>query len=221
MRRASSPASASRCRWPARGRVPKAGGHGGARLAAEKGVAASLDPTSRAILEDISADDREHAQILRVLGGPQSPRSALDLILKKERHVSGAGWVSDAIYGQRRLGAVFGIVSGMAGYTGGSEIVLITGLAGTLASALSMGSSAYLAAKSQREVYQGEIAGRRPRSSTIPGGTGGTGVVLPVEGFTEEEARTLVARIREQPEDFLKTLVQEELGLSEATFPNP
>ena len=192
-------------------------------LAAEQGVAASLDPTSRAILEEISADDREHAQILRVLGGPQSPRSALDLILKKERHVSGAGWVSDAIYGiNDGLGAVFGIVSGMAGYTGGSEIVLVTGLAGTLASALSMGSSAYLAAKSQREVYQGEIAREKAEIEHNPEEEREElELFYQLKGFTEEESRTLVARIREQPEDFLKTLVQEELGLSETTFPNP
>ena len=192
-------------------------------LAAERGVAASLDPTSRAILEEVSADDREHAQILRVLAGPQSPRTALDLILKKERHVTGAGWVSDAIYGiNDGLGAVFGIVSGMAGYTGGSEIVLITGLAGTLASALSMGSSAYLAAKSQREVYQGEIAREKAEIEHNPEEEREElELFYQLKGFTEEEARTLVARIREQPEDFLKTLVQEELGLSETTFPNP
>jgi VIT1/CCC1 family predicted Fe2+/Mn2+ transporter len=192
-------------------------------LAAEKGIAASLDPTSRAILEEVSADDREHAQILRVLAGPQSPRTALDLILKKEPHVRGAGWVSDAIYGVNDgLGAVFGIVSGMAGYTGGSEIVLITGLAGTLASALSMGSSAYLAAKSQREVYQGEIAREKAEIEHNPEEEREElELFYQLKGFTEEESRTLVARIREQPEDFLKTLVQEELGLSEATFPNP
>jgi VIT1/CCC1 family predicted Fe2+/Mn2+ transporter/rubrerythrin len=192
-------------------------------LAAEKGVAAALDPTSRAILEEVSADDQNHAQMLRVLGAPQSPSTALDLILKKERHVTGAGWVSDAIYGiNDGLGAVFGIVSGMAGYTGGSEIVLITGLAGTLASALSMGSSAYLAAKSQREVYEGEIAREKAEIEHNPEEEREElELFYQLKGFTEEESRTLVARIREQPEDFLKTLVQEELGLSETTFPNP
>jgi VIT family len=154
-------------------------------------------------LEEISADDREHAQILRVLGGPESPRTALDLILKKERHVTGAGWVTDAIYGiNDGLGAVFGIVSGMAGYTGGSEIVLITGLAGTLASALSMGSSAYLAAKSQREVYQGEIAREKAEIEHNPEEEREElELFYQLKGFTEDESRTLVARIREQPED--------------------
>jgi vacuolar iron transporter family protein len=192
-------------------------------LAAEEGLADALDPESRAILAEVSADDRDHAKILRVLAGPQSPRSALDLILNKERHVSGAGWVSDAIYGVNDgLGAVFGIVSGMAGYTGGSEIVLITGLAGMLASALSMGSSAYLAAKSQREVYEGEIAREKAEIEHNPEEERQElELFYQLKGFTEEESRTLVARIQKQPEDFLKTLVQEELGLSATTFPNP
>jgi VIT1/CCC1 family predicted Fe2+/Mn2+ transporter len=130
--------------------------------------------------------------------------------------------VSDSIYGiNDGLGAVFGIVSGMAGYTGGSEIVLITGLAGALASALSMGSSAYLAAKSQREVYEGEIAREKAEIEENPEEERQElELFYQLKGFTEDEARTLVARIREKPDHFLKTLVQEELGLSETTFPN-
>ena len=192
-------------------------------LASDLALASSLDEKSRALLEEIARDDKDHAKILRVLGGPQSPRTALDLILKKERHVTGANWVSDAIYGVNDgLGAVFGIVSGMAGYTGGSQIVLVTGLAGMLASALSMGSSAFLASKSQREVYQGEIAREKAEIEQNPEEEREElELFYQLKGFTEEEAHTLVARIREKPDHFLKTLVQEELGLSETTFPNP
>jgi VIT1/CCC1 family predicted Fe2+/Mn2+ transporter len=192
-------------------------------IAAYQALASILDEKSQAILRETSADEEEHAKILRALAGPPSPRTALDSILKKERHVTGASWVSDAIYGiNDGLGAVFGIVSGMAGYTGGSEIVLVTGLAGALASALSMGSSAYLAAKSQREVYQGEIAREKAEIEENPEEEREElELFYQLKGFTEEEARVLVARIREKPDHFLKTLVQEELGLSEATFPNP
>lgn len=191
--------------------------------AADLSLTSVLDERSLALLHEISQDDKEHAKILRVLGGPQNPRTALDLILKKERHVTGANWVSDSIYGMNDgLGAVFGIVSGMAGYTGGSKIVLITGLAGMLASALSMGSSAFLAAKSQREVYQGEIAREKAEIEQNPEEEREElELFYQLKGFTEEEARTLVARIQEKPDHFLKTLVQEELGLSETTFPNP
>ncbi|HYL81890.1 MAG TPA: VIT1/CCC1 transporter family protein, partial [Candidatus Acidoferrum sp.] len=191
--------------------------------AADLSLTSALDEQSLVLLHEISQDDKEHAKILRVLGGPQNPRTALDLILKKERHVTGANWVSDSIYGMNDgLGAVFGIVSGMAGYTGGSRIVLITGLAGMLASALSMGSSAFLAAKSQREVYQGEIAREKAEIEQNPGEEREElELFYKLKGFTEDESRTLVARIQEKPDHFLKTLVQEELGLSETTFPNP
>ena len=110
--------------------------------------------------------------ILRTLAGGAmpTPRSTLDTILRRERwHVRGTGWIGDAIYGVNDgLGAVFGIVSGMAGYTGGSEVVLAAGLAGTLASALSMGAGAYLASKSEREVYESEVARERAEIEEDP-----------------------------------------------------
>lgn len=192
-------------------------------IASYHALASTLDEESRAILVEARADEEEHARILRGLAGPESPRTTLERIMRKERHVRGAGWVSDAIYGiNDGLGAVFGIVSGMAGYTGGNEIVLITGLAGALASALSMGSSAYLAAKSQREVYQGEIARERAEIEEDPEEERRElELFYQLKGFSEEEARPLVARLQQKPEQFLKALVQEELGLSEATFPNP
>ena len=42
-----------------------------------------------------------------------------------------------------------------------------------------------------------------------------------LKGFTTDEARQLAARIAERPEQMLKTLAAEELGLSADTFPNP
>src|SRR5882672_10734630 len=120
------------------------------------------DPDDRKIAEEAMFEERDHAVILRTLAGGKipTPRSTLDSILRREQwHVRGTGWIGDAIYGVNDgLGAVFGIVSGMAGYTGGSQVVLAAGLAGTLASALSMGAGAYLSSKSEREVYEAEVA---------------------------------------------------------------
>ena len=42
-----------------------------------------------------------------------------------------------------------------------------------------------------------------------------------LKGFSPEEAKTLAAKLAEQPEQLLKTLAHEELGLSEKSFPNP
>ena len=151
-------------------------------------------------------------------------RSTLDAILHRERwHVRGVGWIGDAIYGVNDgLGAVFGIVSGMAGYTGGSEVVLAAGLAGTVASALSMGAGAYLASKSEREVYESEVARERTEIEEDPHEE-----MLELElfyqlkGLSPEEARAMAEQLHKQPKQFLRALVHEELGLSEETFPNP
>jgi VIT1/CCC1 family predicted Fe2+/Mn2+ transporter len=160
-----------------------------------------------------------------LLAGPApAPRHVLDSILKRERwHVRGTGWIGDAIYGVNDgLGAVFGIVSGMAGYTGGSEVVLAAGLAGTLASALSMGAGAYLASKSEREVYESEVSRERaeiqedPQEERLE-----LELFYQLKGLSPEEAASMTERLQKEPKQFLRALVHEELGLSEETFPNP
>jgi VIT1/CCC1 family predicted Fe2+/Mn2+ transporter/rubrerythrin len=192
----------------------------------DKLMARLTDPTDRKIAEEAMFEERDHAVVLRTLAGGKlpSPRSTLDTILHRERwHVRGTGWIGDAIYGVNDgLGAVFGIVSGMAGYTGGSEVVLAAGLAGTMASALSMGAGAYLASKSQREVYESEVARERAEIEEDPHEE-----LLELElfyqlkGFSAEEARAMAERIQQEPKQFLRMLVHEELGLSEESFPSP
>jgi VIT1/CCC1 family predicted Fe2+/Mn2+ transporter/rubrerythrin len=184
------------------------------------------DPADRKIAQEAKLEEKDHAVVLRTLAGDSipTPRSTLDMILRRERwHVRGTGWIGDAIYGVNDgLGAVFGIVSGMAGYTGGSEVVLAAGLAGTLASALSMGAGAYLASKSEREVYESEVSRERTEIEEDPHEE-----LLELElfyqlkGFSPEESRAMAERLQKEPKQFLKTLVHEELGLSEESFPNP
>ena len=85
-----------------------------------------------------------------------------------------------------------------------------------------MGASAYLASKSEREVYESEVARERTEIEEDPHEE-----LLELElfyqlkGFSAEEARAMAERIHHEPKQFLRTLVHEELGLSEETFPNP
>src|SRR4030095_8527557 len=184
------------------------------------------DPADRQIAQEAMLEERDHAVILRTLAGGKipSPRTTLDTILGRERwHVRGTGWIGDAIYGVNDgLGAVFGIVSGMAGYTGGSEVVLAARSAVRLASALSMGAGAYLSSKSQREVYESEVAREQAEIDEDPHEE-----MLEMElfyqlkGFSADEARSMAERLHKEPNQFLRTLVHEELGLNAETFPNP
>ena len=175
-------------------------------------------------LRQTALEEKAHARALNVMAGPPSPRTALDAILKRERwHGRGGSWVADAIYGANDgLGAVFGIVSGVAGATNNQQhFILISGLAGMLASTLSMGAGAYLAAKSEAEVYEAEISRERAEVEENPEEEiEEMSLFYQLQGFSPEESQKMAERLAEQPEQFVQAMAQSELGLSEHRFPN-
>ena len=114
-----------------------------------------------------------------------------------------AGWIGDAIYGVNDgLGAIFGIVSGVSGATlGNSHWVLLSGIAGMIASALSMGSGAYLAAKSEREIYEAELT--REREAVEMNGPEAQELLslyYQVKGIPRDDADHVVAHLAESPD---------------------
>jgi VIT1/CCC1 family predicted Fe2+/Mn2+ transporter/rubrerythrin len=190
------------------------------------------DIESHALFVRIEDEEKSHASLLHSLKQRDEPRTRLEAMLKGEKwHVSTGSWIGDAIYGVNDgLGAVFGVISGMAGATTGTagagaltgdRVVLVSGLVAMLASALSMGSSAFMAAKSEREVYEAEIGRERAEIEQSPEHEKEELMLLyQLKGFSEEEAARMAERLSQDPEQFLKTMAQEELGLSERHFPN-
>ncbi len=189
---------------------------------AERALAGEQDVQE--FLRKSAVEEKAHARALSAMAPAASPRTALDKILKRERwHGRGGSWVADAIYGANDgLGAVFGIVSGVAGATNNQQhYVLISGLAGMLASTLSMGAGAYLAAKSEAEVYEAEISRERAEVEENPEEEiEEMSLFYQLQGFTPEESQRMAERLAEQPEQFVQAMAQSELGLSEHRFPN-
>ncbi len=176
------------------------------------------------ILTEVEEDERKHRRFLKVLQEEMGPQAALDVMLRRERwHRPGHNWVGDAVYGANDgLGAVFGLVSGVAGYTSVSHWVLVSGLAGTVASALSMAAGAYLAAKSETELSQAELARERAEFEENPEEEREElELIYQLKGFTPDEARLLVGKLSERPEQFMKTMASEELGISEMNVASP
>ncbi len=194
------------------------------------------DEGSIAILDHVIQDEKDHYRELGSLirGHYQAPAGApkieaqavLDEMLAKRnqgRKQPGA-WIGDAIYGVNDgLGAIFGIVSGVSGATAGDpKYVLLAGLSGMIASALSMGSGAYLAAKSEREIYHAEIA--REREAIAMNGPEARELLAlyyQVKGLPEEDAFKMVNHIASDPEQLLRALAAERLGASEEALSNP
>ena len=183
------------------------------------------NPNDSAAMSEIKKEEKVHAKILHSMTENDQPQAKLEAIFKREKWHAGhsGGWIGQAVYGANDgLGAVFGIVTGMAGYTGGSHVVWVAGVAGTLASALSMGSGAYLARKSEREVYEAELERERREIEENPEEEKQElELFYQLKGFTPEESAMMAQRLTENPDQFLKTLAHEELGLSASSFPNP
>ena len=195
-----------------------------ARYRAQSERALADDPDAQKFLREAALEEKAHARVLNTMAPPPGPRSVLDTILKRERwHGRGGSWVADAIYGVNDgLGAVFGIVSGVAGATNNQQhYVLISGLAGMLASSLSMGAGAYLAAKSEAEVYEAEIAREKVEVEENPEEEiEEMSLFYQLQGFNPEESQRMAERLAEQPDQMVQAMAQQELGLSEHHFPN-
>ena len=194
------------------------------------------DDASVDILNHVIEDEKDHHRELGSLlrghysapaGSPKvDPKAVLEeLLAKRNQGRKQAGsWIGDAIYGVNDgLGAIFGIVSGVSGATAGeAKYVLLAGLSGMIASALSMGSGAYLAAKSEREIYHAELA-REREAITMNGAEARELLALyyQVKGLPEEDAFHVVDHIARDPEQMLRALSSERLGASEEALSNP
>ncbi|HTO94360.1 MAG TPA: VIT1/CCC1 transporter family protein [Bacteroidota bacterium] len=188
-------------------------------------MAAAPSATDRVELTEAAREERAHARALEEFESGQSGvRGKLERMMGRERwHVRGGGWIGQAIYGVNDgLGAAFGVVSGVAGAThANGEFVLLSGLATAIASALSMGSGAYLATKSEREVYEAEIEREKREIEGNPEEEmEELELFYQLKGFSPAESKEMVKRLADSPGQLLKSLAHEELGLSEQTFPN-
>jgi VIT1/CCC1 family predicted Fe2+/Mn2+ transporter len=193
------------------------------------------DQPSLAILEEVIADERDHYRTLGKLVRERPFSSQLsaghaqqaldDLIAAREKgRPRSATWIGDAIYGVNDgLGSIFGIVSGVSGATlGNSHFVLIAGLAGMIASALSMGSGAYLAAKSEREIYEAEYA-REEEAVALNESEAREVLSLTyqVRGLSSDDADRFVDHLALDKQRLVQALARERLGKTEEGLSEP
>ncbi|HEY6874933.1 MAG TPA: VIT1/CCC1 transporter family protein [Candidatus Dormibacteraeota bacterium] len=184
------------------------------------------DPATDEVLSSIRVDEQAHSRSLDELQAahatdarPTTVQSHLDRILRRETwHRTGAGWISGAIYGANDgLAAVFGIVAGVSGATGGSSFVLTAGLTGAVASGLSMATGAFLAARSEAEVAAANIDRERREVEESPEEEKEElSLFYQLKGIDTETANELAERIARDPQAMVKAQVAEELGGSEA-----
>ena len=180
------------------------------------------DPETDAVLEAIRVEEQGHAKSLESMEvahaagpAPSSVQSRLNRIIGRESwHRTGAGWISGAIYGANDgLAAVFGIVAGVSGATGGSSFVLTAGLFGAIASGLSMATGAFLAERSESEVAAANVQRERQEIAEHPDEEKEeVSLFYQLKGIDKEMADRLAEQLSGSPEALLKVHGPEELG---------
>jgi VIT1/CCC1 family predicted Fe2+/Mn2+ transporter/rubrerythrin len=178
------------------------------------------DKASREIAGSIVPDERSHqgaaARLRGATPGDETPGAR-----STPGHVG--DFVRDLIFGLND-GVVsnFSLISGVAGAGSSHGVVLLAGVAGLIAGAVSMASGAYLSNKSHREVVAEEVRREAEEIDYAPDEERDElRRIYQLKGFSEEEVEILVRRITADRQRWLETLVTEELGLSLHPGPPP
>lgn len=168
------------------------------------------------------AEERSHARVVQALAsGGLGPES----IMGRERwhFLSHSGSLRAAVFGVNDgLVSNFSLVMGFAGATASSEYILLAGVAGLLAGAFSMGAGEYISVRSQRELFEQQIALEKQELETSPEEEEEElSLIYQAKGIPEEEAARLARRIIQNPRTAIDTLIREELGLDPSNLGSP
>jgi VIT1/CCC1 family predicted Fe2+/Mn2+ transporter len=158
----------------------------------------------------LARESAEHASTLNTISGKSG---------EPWHRTESGGFLRNVVYGfNDGLTANFGLVAGVIGASSQTahHTVIVAGVAGLIADALSMGSSGYLAAKSEQEVYANEIAMERDEIALMPDvERDELALIYEAKGMNADSAHALATEVMADPERMLDEQVQEELGIGE------
>lgn len=166
--------------------------------------ARARQPETKILAKQLALDSAEHEQL-------QTGESD-----KESWHRAGSGGLlRNIIYGfNDGLTANFGLIAGVVGASVAPQAVVVSGVAGALANALSMGSSGYLAAKSELEVYENERRKEVLELSVMPEiEARELSLLYQHKGVPPDEADRLVQSLLGDKEAFLQEKMRQELEM--------
>ena len=168
------------------------------------------DAASRRIAEALVPEERTHHDLAGRLGYTDERR------LEHSSRAYFANFVRDAIFGLNDgLVSNFSLIAGVAGANAPNGFVILAGIAGLCAGAISMAIGSYISNKSQMEVVQGEINRKREEIEIAPDEERDElRRIFRVKGYSDEEVEILVRGISADEKRWLEVMVSESLGLS-------
>ena len=191
-------------------------------------VSTVADERAQGVLRKVLPEELDHQSAEDVTGEASEARQVAAYDAEavhepEEWHGSGIESIRNVIYGVNDgLTATLGVLAGVGGASVNPRVVLIGGLSAMVASGVSMAGGAYLSSKSQREVYEGQLAREAAEIEAMPELERAELVkIYRSKGLTPSEAETIVGRITSDKKVWLETQAREELGLDVALFENP
>jgi len=170
-------------------------------------------------LARMPGDERSHARLFRELANSRGVEGAAIARIEGRHRGGGGNQLRAAV-----LGANDGLVSnlsismgvaGAAGAAGGGHAVLVAGLAGMLAGALSMAIGEWLSVQSARELYAHQVKVERDELLAVPDEEEEElALIYQAKGLTSEQARLMSKSIiGGELSHAVDTLAREELGI--------
>jgi VIT1/CCC1 family predicted Fe2+/Mn2+ transporter len=129
---------------------------------------------------------------------------------------AGGGALRAAVFGVNDgLVSNLSLVMGVAGAAASPDMILIAGAAGLLAGAFSMAAGEYVSMRTQREMFEHQIAQEKEELDQYPEEEAEElALIYEARGVPIDEARGFAHRLVQDPKTLLDTLAREELGLN-------
>ena len=189
----------------------------GVLMDTEKSISTNIISARKKNNLEITGNETNHVKILRSILDNEEKVTGKQLSKFESRHrsVGGNAIRAAVLGGNDGLVSNFSLVMGIAGATSGNNGVLLAGLAGLLAGALSMALGEWISVKSSKELYENQMELEKEELEANPEGEQQEIVLIYMaKGIPENQAHEMAAELIKDPTQAHKLLVQEELGIN-------
>lgn len=165
----------------------------------------------------ITGSETNHVKILRSILENESKVTGSHVAKFESRHrsVGGNALRAAVLGGNDGLVSNFSLVMGIAGATAGGSGVLLAGVAGLLAGALSMALGEWISVKSSQELHENQMQLEMEELETNPEGEQKElALIYIAKGIPEDQAHAMAAGIMMNKSDAYEVLVKEELDIN-------
>jgi VIT1/CCC1 family predicted Fe2+/Mn2+ transporter len=140
-----------------------------------------------------------------------------------ERWHQGGSSIRDIIFGMNDgLLSMFSLVTGVAGGTTNNSVVILAGLAGAIAGAISMAAGAYVSTKAEKEVLEKHLQMERSELETMPEAEEEElALMYELKGISHAKAKSIAKSIMSKKDTALETMAREELGFAPGETGDP